>query len=324
MSSTEEDVKKPEFFEILERASTMSLLAVWNRDIPDPDLPGPDAPEIRVTITGICTRQTREDDEVLRLYDPRSIQVCDVDGSVEATPVSPWVEVVAKLKKELEGRLQTLDFVPRSSEDDKGLSILKELVQDINQTGGIHEDENGNITGCGGDPEWVDLAVTYAHACAFLGVPPLISKTDEEEEEEDPEASFSGFRCNDCGAEGPEPGIAMTDTDLSFGQVGVCTECRSEDIDIGTFGLDENDLCECGREKNTAHDGRGIPRTVDGIVGCQMECISKEGLCGRKATHVWIQKDGSELRVCARCLPCVMVNGCDVREITPNNSITGG
>jgi len=54
---------------------------------------------------------------------------------------------------------------------------------------------------------------------------------------------MKGFRCNNCGldAEG-EPKIVVQDrADCSFGEVAVCPDCGSDDIDIGEFTLDDDD-----------------------------------------------------------------------------------
>jgi len=48
---------------------------------------------------------------------------------------------------------------------------------------------------------------------------------------------------------------------------------------------------------------------------CQMEVFHKDGLCERPATYIWTPPDGKTVLVCERCLPCVVVNGCDVSLI---------
>ncbi len=51
---------------------------------------------------------------------------------------------------------------------------------------------------------------------------------------------IEGFRCNECGSEGTNPRYVIQDrADLSYGEVAVCPDCYSEDIDLGVFTLDD-------------------------------------------------------------------------------------
>jgi hypothetical protein len=52
---------------------------------------------------------------------------------------------------------------------------------------------------------------------------------------------------------------------------------------------------------------------------CGMERFSKEGLCGRPATHIWKHDDG-DTPVCDRCLPSVLVNHGNLEPITTHES----
>ena len=51
---------------------------------------------------------------------------------------------------------------------------------------------------------------------------------------------MKGFRCNNCGLDGDgEPKTVVQDrADCSFGEVAVCPDCGSDDINIGEFTLD--------------------------------------------------------------------------------------
>jgi len=45
-----------------------------------------------------------------------------------------------------------------------------------------------------------------------------------------------------------------------------------------------------------------------------MEKISRPGLCGKPATHIWTHRDGKTL-VCNRCIFSVIVNGGELIKI---------
>jgi hypothetical protein len=54
---------------------------------------------------------------------------------------------------------------------------------------------------------------------------------------------MKSFRCNECGLDGEgEPKTVVQDrADCSFGEVVVCPDCGSDDIDIGEFTLNGED-----------------------------------------------------------------------------------
>jgi hypothetical protein len=49
-----------------------------------------------------------------------------------------------------------------------------------------------------------------------------------------------GFRCNECGLEGNTPKVVVQERAGLSGEVTICPECGSEDIDIGEFTLEDN------------------------------------------------------------------------------------
>jgi len=54
-----------------------------------------------------------------------------------------------------------------------------------------------------------------------------------------------GFRCDECGlvdAEGNLKIVVQDRTDCSFGEVGICPVCESEDIESCEFLSDEEDI----------------------------------------------------------------------------------
>jgi hypothetical protein len=51
------------------------------------------------------------------------------------------------------------------------------------------------------------------------------------------------------------------------------------------------------------------------LASCEMECLSREGLCGRPAVYLWLVPDGTQIRICERCFPSVAVNGCEIIPI---------
>jgi len=59
-------------------------------------------------------------------------------------------------------------------------SAAQMLVELINVTGGVIENEYGTLSPCG-DEDWLDLADAYYAACAELGVEPMVTKRGEEE-----------------------------------------------------------------------------------------------------------------------------------------------
>jgi hypothetical protein len=69
------------------------------------------------------------------------------------------------------------------SENAKLRAALEKFVSCINVTGGMLKYESGNIAGCGGDPEWIDLSDAYVVACEALGIEPktqLVADDDYE------------------------------------------------------------------------------------------------------------------------------------------------
>ncbi len=50
-------------------------------------------------------------------------------------------------------------------------------------------------------------------------------------------------------------------------------------------------------------------------ITCEMEQISRDGLCGRPTKYVWHCKDGTEMPVCDQCVRAVYVCGGDLMEI---------
>ena len=56
-------------------------------------------------------------------------------------------------------------------------TVLKEFVNDVDVTGGVSADADGNWR-LNGSPEWFDLSLTYLHACRVLGRVPLICTDD--------------------------------------------------------------------------------------------------------------------------------------------------
>ena len=54
---------------------------------------------------------------------------------------------------------------------------------------------------------------------------------------------MKGFRCNNCGldAEGEPKTVVQERADCSFGEVEVCPDCGSEDIDVGEFTLEDEE-----------------------------------------------------------------------------------
>ena len=54
---------------------------------------------------------------------------------------------------------------------------LVEFVGDIEATGGVFYDDNGNLYPCA-DPEWSDLADSYLMACVALNRKPLVAGED--------------------------------------------------------------------------------------------------------------------------------------------------
>jgi len=65
---------------------------------------------------------------------------------------------------------------------------------------------------------------------------------------------MKGFRCNNCGLDGAgEPKTVVQDrADCSFGEVAVCPDCGSDDIDVGEFTLDDEGT------PNAPHQARAI------------------------------------------------------------------
>jgi hypothetical protein len=71
---------------------------------------------------------------------------------------------------------------PAVNDPDQLVPVLREFVKDIDDTGGLVSDAEGSGLYCpAADPTWVDLAVTYEHACAALGVDPLYPRATEDE-----------------------------------------------------------------------------------------------------------------------------------------------
>ena len=54
----------------------------------------------------------------------------------------------------------------------------------INMTGGVLRDDSGNVSGCVGDPEWLDLADAYMDACEALGVDPKLVQVSDDDDDE--------------------------------------------------------------------------------------------------------------------------------------------
>jgi hypothetical protein len=57
-------------------------------------------------------------------------------------------------------------------------AVLKRLTQVIESTGGVIEESSGTISGCVGDPDWMDLADVYLAACDALGRTPHTTPAD--------------------------------------------------------------------------------------------------------------------------------------------------
>jgi hypothetical protein len=71
---------------------------------------------------------------------------------------------------------------PAVRDPDQLVPVLREFVEDINYTGGLIADEEGSGLYCPtADPTWVDLAVTYEHACEALGVDPHYPAGEEDD-----------------------------------------------------------------------------------------------------------------------------------------------
>lgn len=51
-----------------------------------------------------------------------------------------------------------------------------------------------------------------------------------------------------------------------------------------------------------------------GSITCDMEAMSRDGLCGHPAKYIWSHQQGQNA-VCERCAMCVMVNGGHLIEI---------
>lgn len=76
---------------------------------------------------------------------------------------------------------------------------LADFENRINMTGGILQRASGLIVGCVADPEWLDLAYAYQHACAVLGVEPKVQIIDDEEVDDDSVVgSIGGLSISSC------------------------------------------------------------------------------------------------------------------------------
>ena len=59
-----------------------------------------------------------------------------------------------------------------------------------------------------------------------------------------------------------------------------------------------------------------IPTASVAAITCQMERISREGFCGKPATHKWHSKEGY-IMVCDQCIMGVYLCGGDLAPIAP-------
>ena len=103
-------------------------------------------------------------DPVEGVPDEYEIELPSVDGSPKRTiPVGP-------------------KYDPDLVEQMRG--VLEELARDIDDTGGITRDRDGNPCPQG-NPDWTDLGYTYLKACQVLGRVPLEVADDGDADDDD-------------------------------------------------------------------------------------------------------------------------------------------
>lgn len=61
-------------------------------------------------------------------------------------------------------------------------AALWDFISTIEATGGVVEDQHGNVAP-GGDHDWLDLGEAYLAACQSLGREPLVEKIDDDLED---------------------------------------------------------------------------------------------------------------------------------------------
>jgi hypothetical protein len=71
----------------------------------------------------------------------------------------------------------------KKTETDSIRDALEEFVRDIEDTGGVIMDRKG-LPRPLGDPDWIDLGMTYLRACAALGRKPKVASGKWEDEDE--------------------------------------------------------------------------------------------------------------------------------------------
>jgi len=65
--------------------------------------------------------------------------------------------------------------MPISPKEVEALAVLKEFCDDIDATGGVLTNDDGECAPAG-DEEWIDLASTYLKACKILNRNPKEDK----------------------------------------------------------------------------------------------------------------------------------------------------